>query len=241
MLTSLLVASAAFSGPAARVSAAQSPAVGSAPARRARRALARSLALTRASFPTPCVRGRGAQPIASRSAVRMEMSPSVPFLEKAAKLGKGMSGDVGFDPLYLSESMDLKWLRESELKHGRVCMLGVVGLIVPSFIRLGGPYYDSANPIEAASKVPVEAWAQILLTIGLIEFFSNAGKMTMDDMFSDSSRVPGKLGFDPLKMGGSSEMELKELKNGRLAMLAFGGMLHQVFITGKPVLDGFSS
>lgn len=173
--------------------------------------------------------------------VRMDMSPAVPFIEKASKLGKGMVGDVGFDPLYLSDAMDLKWLRESELKHGRVCMLGVVGLIVPEFVRLGGPYYNSPNPIEAAGKVPVGAWAQILLFIGMIEFFSNAGKMTMGDMFEGSSRAPGNLGFDPLKMGqNNADLELKELKNGRLAMLAFAGMLHQVFITGHPVLQGLN-
>jgi hypothetical protein len=170
----------------------------------------------------------------------MDMSASVPFVEKASKLGKGMLGDVGFDPLYLSDAMDLKWLREAELKHGRVCMLGVVGLIAPEFVRLGGPFYDAINPIEAAGKVPAEAWAQILATIGGIEYFSNSGKMTMKDMFEDSARVPGNVGFDPLKMKGaaSTDLQLKELKNGRLAMLAFAGMLHHCFITGQPVLQG---
>lgn len=59
-------------------------------------------------------------PAMARSQPRMaEMSKSVPFLVKPSKLGKGLVGDVEFDPLYLSENMDLKWLRESELKHGR--------------------------------------------------------------------------------------------------------------------------
>ena len=30
---------------------------------------------------------------------------------------------TGFDPLYLSEFIDIKWAREAELKHGRICML----------------------------------------------------------------------------------------------------------------------
>jgi hypothetical protein len=166
----------------------------------------------------------------------MEMSPSVPFLEKASKLGKGMAGDVGFDPFYLSDSMDLKWLREAEIKHGRVCMLAVVGMIVPTFAHLGGPYYSSSDPIEAFGKVPAQAWAQILFAIGIVEYNSNTGKMTMDDMFSDSKRTPGALGFDPLGMGkgkdGVDTLALKELKNGRLAMLAFSGIVTQSVITG---------
>ena len=52
--------------------------------------------------------------------------------------------------------------------------------------------------------------------------------------------MPGNLGFDPLKFGENTatreRLEMAELKNGRLAMLAFSGMLHQVFVTGEPVL-----
>jgi hypothetical protein len=58
--------------------------------------------------------------------------------------------------------------------------------------------------------------------------------------FEDKSRVPGNLGFDPLKFGENTEtrerLEMAELKNGRLAMLAFAGMIHQTFVTGKPIL-----
>lgn len=45
-----------------------------------------------------------------------------------------MAGDVGFDPLGLSSisglaGADLYWMREAELKHGRVAMLAVVGVL----------------------------------------------------------------------------------------------------------------
>ena len=60
------------------------------------------------------------------------------------------------------------------------------------------------------------------------------------DMFEDPKRVPGNLGFDPLKFGDNAatrdRLELQELTHGRLAMIAFAGMIHQVFVTGKPVL-----
>lgn len=45
-------------------------------------------------------------------------SKSVPFLLKPKNLD-GMVGDVGFDPLGLAEYLDIRWLREGELKNGR--------------------------------------------------------------------------------------------------------------------------
>ena len=50
-------------------------------------------------------------------------SKAMPFLTAPACQGSGLIGDAGFDPLYLSDFMDIKWMREVELKHGRICML----------------------------------------------------------------------------------------------------------------------
>ena len=47
-------------------------------------------------------------------------SASVPFLPKPAKLDGSLVGDVGFDPLGISSLGDMKFLREAEIKHGRV-------------------------------------------------------------------------------------------------------------------------
>jgi hypothetical protein len=49
---------------------------------------------------------------------------AMPFLTAASCQSSGLPGAAtGFDPLYLSDFMDIKWLREAELKHGRICML----------------------------------------------------------------------------------------------------------------------
>jgi hypothetical protein len=99
------------------------------------------------------------------------------------------------------------------------------------------PGYNS-NPVEAFSSVPSAGLLQILAFMGWLEVVANKGNYTMENMFSDG-RAPGDLGFDPLKFGDNSDtrarLEMAELKNGRLAMLAFSGMIHQTFVTGKPL------
>jgi hypothetical protein len=51
-------------------------------------------------------------------------SKAVPFLTAPPSQSSKLPGaETGFDPLYLSEFIDIKWAREAELKHGRICML----------------------------------------------------------------------------------------------------------------------
>jgi len=186
--------------------------------------------------------------VARSSGVSMAISkPSkaLPFLTAPACQSSGLAGaETGFDPLYLSDSLDIKWLREAELKHGRICMIATVGIIVQEFFSLPNYPGYNPNPIEAFSSVPPEGLLQILLFMGIVETNSNRGKWDMMTMFEDKSREPGNLGFDPLKFGENpntrARLEMAELKNGRLAMLAFSGMIHQTFVTGKPLFASLS-
>ena len=73
---------------------------------------------------------------------------------------------------------------------------------------------------------------------GAMEWWTNKGNVTMDTMFSDPARIPGNLGFDPMGMGKngvSEDMQLKEIKNGRLAMLAISGMIHHNIVVDGPL------
>mmetsp|Transcript_17377 Transcript_17377/g.43644 ORF Transcript_17377/g.43644 Transcript_17377/m.43644 type:complete len:214 (-) Transcript_17377:470-1111(-) len=167
-------------------------------------------------------------------------SKAMPFLTAPACQSSGLAGaDTGFDPLYFSDFLDIKWLREAELKHGRICMLASTGILVQEFVSIPGYPGYNPNPVEAFSSVPGEALGQIVFFMAVAEWSLNKGKYSMMTLFEDPERAPGDLGFDPLKFGDNKEtrarLEMAELKNGRLAMLAFSGMIHQTFVTGKPL------
>ena len=67
------------------------------------------------------------------SSLNAEMSKSIPFLTAPPNL-KGYVGDIGFDPLGFSNYIDIKWLRESELKHCRAAMLASLGFVVQQYV-----------------------------------------------------------------------------------------------------------
>lgn len=78
-----------------------------------------------------------------------------------------MAGDVGFDPLGLSSieglaGANLYWMREAELKHGRIAMLATVGVLWCD--QLGSlPGFPSG---QNQMQLFWEVWAQKPQSIG---------------------------------------------------------------------------
>merc|ERR1719329_1671065 len=79
------------------------------------------------------------------------------------------------------------------------------------------------------------AMQQLLLWIGLLETLS--GIPAIIQTLKGSERMPGDFGFDPLGCGKDpnalARRQLVELKNGRLAMIAVGGMVHHYLLVGR--------
>jgi len=201
--------------------------------------IALALVASASAFVAPNALPAARQSTTSRSAVTMEMSPSLPMLPRPMKL-KGWVGDVGFDPLGLSEWVPVEWLRESEIKHGRVCMLATLGYIAQDCgVRLPGEIHQVSSLKAHDAAVGYGGMAQIF---GFLFLFEIISYFAIVEMLEGSGRKPGDYGFDPLKFqkGMSDEdfatMQMKEIKNGRLAMLAIGGIVTQdaVFEKGFP-------
>jgi len=153
-----------------------------------------------------------------------------------------------WDPMSFSElykvsgnNPDVAWLREAELKHGRMSMLAVTGIIVQSSgTHLPGnaevDFSGAADWATAPTTLPLVAWSQVVLFIGLVE--GSTSKGLFDLWFGVGDREPGNLG--PLFGSGmlskdkaaADKMRLKELKNGRLAMIAWAGIMSNHFIPG---------
>jgi len=157
-------------------------------------------------------------------------SKSIPFLERPKNLpGDGsVPGDAGFDPLGFSDYYDLKWLREGEIKNGRVAMLAVLGSIFPEFAKFPQFKDFSSNPLEAFYQLSPAGWIQIFIFIGIVESFS------YENIYY-GNKEPGELGFDPLRLGANptslAYYKIAEIKNGRLAMIGVGGIVHQAILT----------
>jgi light-harvesting complex I chlorophyll a/b binding protein 1 len=135
----------------------------------------------------------------------------------------------------------MDFLREAELKHCRMAMLGYLGFVA---VDLGITVYPAAPGLEGLSSVQAHDAAveqgglgQILLWVSLAESISS---IAVVQMLQGSGRKPGEFGFDPLgfcKNKSAEEvrtMEKKELTNGRLAMLAFSGVVTQAVLTQGP-------
>lgn len=135
-------------------------------------------------------------------------------------------GSVKFDPLKFSENSPewVPWFREAELKHGRIAMLATAGWIAVDLgVRLPNHDYNSLQAHTEA--VQSGALLQVLLWVSLLEHISIPACKAL----FDGSREPGYFSFDPLGLGKKDmkKLQVNELKNGRLAMLAFGGIATQ--------------
>jgi len=146
----------------------------------------------------------------------------------------GVTAPVGFfDPLGLSKGKDdatMERYRESELKHGRVAMAACLGW----YITAGGvhPAFDSSlssDPLKAMTELSTLGWAQIVFVCGAVEFL--AQKIKERPGYKAGDLLGAAYWTDDSDESWVSYQN-NELNNGRLAMLAFMGILYQDLYLG---------
>jgi len=157
----------------------------------------------------------------------------LPDTTPPAHLNGTLPGDSGFDPLGLGQDADrLKWYAEAEKTNGRWAMAAVAGILGAEALGVPTKWYEAG---AAEYDLPVIAQVPILfLVLGFLETKRYIGfKETGTSGFINS------FPFDPVGLN-SPKHAVNEVKNGRLAMVAFVGFAVQALATRTTPLEGLS-
>jgi hypothetical protein len=149
----------------------------------------------------------------------------------------GAQAPLGFfDPLGMLADADQERfdrLRYVELKHGRICMLGVVGYLttyagvrLPGDIDMSGTKFsDIGAGWDGSFAVPVAGAIQVLLFVGALEL------AVMKDVTGESE-FPGDFrngaldfGWDSFDADAQASKRAIELNNGRAAQMGLLGLM----------------
>ena len=165
-----------------------------------------------------------------------EKSPAMPFLPYPENLRGYIGDDIGFDPLRISDYFPMDYLRESEIKHGRICMAAIVGFITTDLGIIVHPLGKGLSSVAAHDALAEKGvMGNALLWICVAEMVSY---IAVAEMLQGSGREPGYFGLGTKFLEKKSPEEVKKIKyqeimNGRLAMLAFAGAVTQSVLYEK--------
>jgi len=181
-------------------------------------------------------------------------------------LDGSLAGDIGFDPLCLvayanvgqelgsvaptavgrksqmlsltpeEQQRKVAWMREAELKHARLAMLAAAGWPLAEL-------WNSEALADVTNGRAPSLFNGHLGDYGLFLFLISVVLHAIEIKSFDTMKAPGDLGFDLLNYFAGEgptkqkEMQLAEIKNGRVAMMAITGYAVQEFLYGTPVVQ----
>lgn len=176
----------------------------------------------------------------------------IPGAISPAYLDDTLAGDYGWDPLgFGADPVALNWFRQAELVHARWAMLGTAGVLVQEKLVPDVFWYEAALPEnlpEFAQSENFNLGALFAFEFLLMHFvevrrwqdYKKFGSVNQDPIFSSFAVPNEEMGypggvFDPLGFGGGNmkELQTKEIKNGRLAMISFAGFIIQAQALGQ--------
>ena len=191
---------------------------------------ARASASSSSSF-AGCTSSRLAHQRVVRRAEAVIQEDAPPLFQPSEQFGA--TEPVGFfDPLGFTKVGDEKGfrkLRVSEIKHGRVAMMASIGLVAQHFVKF--PFFENA-PAGFSIMDKGE---------GVLGFFGIFLACAPLELWwrENPEREPGNYG-DPFGVNMyTEEMRMKELNNGRMAMISVLGIFAAEMATGKDAMQQF--
>lgn len=143
----------------------------------------------------------------------------------------------------------LAYMREAEIKHSRLAMLAVIGWplaelfdkpiagafgLTPALTRSGA----SPSLVNGGlDNIDAAYWVAVVALAGIVELENSKAKEE-----SGKAYLLGDCNFDPLGLfpkdaAAQKAMQTKELKHGRLAMMAILGFVVQEALYRTPVVE----
>jgi hypothetical protein len=148
-----------------------------------------------------------------------------------------------------ADKASLIYMREAEIKHSRLAMLACVGwplaelwdkpiadaIGLPTLLTKTGESPSLLN--GGLDKVAISYWIAVISLAGIVELENSKAKEEKGKDY-----LPGDCNFDPLNLlpsdkKGRMEMMTKEIKHGRIAMMAILGFAIQEAIYSLPVVQ----